>query len=133
MPQQNIINMRNAFTHNCCFFETSLETQVNRSLNGANNQSTDENLINMLSTGGFNEINTSLNYGADTGRVNTLKASQYNMTYMALEGAWSFGDDLNGNYGANNAQVRQDILATDGVESTIRDLYPVGRRQLVVK
>jgi len=115
-PQQNINNMRTAFTHNGCFFETSLETEVNSSPNGANNQSTDENSINMLSTGGFNVNNTSLNYGVDAGRVNTLKTYDYNRTCMALEGAWTFGGDLNGNTGSNNAQVRQDILATDGVE-----------------
>lgn len=112
-PQQNINNMRSAFVNNGCFLETSLETQVNDSPNGANNQSTDENSIAALSTGGFNVNNTSLNYGVNTGRVNTLKTYQYSRTCMALEGAWTFGGDING---AGNAQVRQDILATDGVE-----------------
>jgi len=115
-PQQNINDMRAAFVHNGCFFETSLETQVNSSANGANNQTTDENSINMLTAGGFNVNNTGLNYGADAERVNTLKTYGYKRTCMALEGAWTFGGDINGNNGSNNAQVRQDILKTDGVE-----------------
>jgi hypothetical protein len=105
--QQTMNNMRSAFVNNGCFFETSLETALN------NSQTTDESNIDMLTTASFNVNVASLNYGYDAGRVSTLRTYKNTRPCLAIEGAWTFGGDINS---SANAQVRSDILNEDGVE-----------------
>lgn len=116
-PQLSCIDMRKAFVNNGCFFETSLETKVTEGTNGGNNEVTDKQSIDILSNAGFSVENTSLNYGVDMGRVNTLKTYNGLRGCLALEGPWLIGGDIQNNATAGNKKMRQDILSTDGVET----------------
>jgi hypothetical protein len=116
-PQQSCNDMHKAFVKNGCFFETSLETQVNTGPDGANNESTDKQSIDMLNNSGFVVENTSLNYGVNAGRVNTLRTYNGTRNCFALEGSWLIGGNVNDDATAGNSQIRQDILSTNGVET----------------
>jgi hypothetical protein len=116
-PQESCNKMRNAFTHNGCFFETSLETKVNDDATGGNNETTDKKYIDQLTNAGFVVDNTSLNYGIDAQRVNTLKTYRNQRNCLTLIGPWLLGGNIQSDATSGNAQLRQNILATDGAET----------------
>lgn len=116
-PQESCNKMRQAFAHNSCFFETSLETKVNDDATGGNNETTDKKYIDQLTNAGFNVDNTSLNYGIDAQRVNTLKTYRNPRNCFALVGPWLVGGNIMSDATTGNAQLRQNILATDGAET----------------
>lgn len=116
-PQESCNKMRNAFTHNSCFFETSLETKVNDDATGGNNETTDKKYIDQLTNAGFVVDNTSLNYGIDAQRINTLKTYKNQRNCLTLIGPWLLGGNIQNDATGGNAQLRQNILATDGAET----------------
>jgi len=114
--EQLIANLKKAFLKKDAFFETSLETQVNSGPNGQNNIETDKKYIDLLTNAGFNVDITSLNYGVDPQRVNTLKTYRGNRLCLALDGPWLIGGNILSDVN-NNSKIRSAIVATDGIET----------------
>lgn len=116
-PQKSCDNMRKAFFKNGCFFETSMETQVNDSPNGINNETTDKKYIDLLTNAGFAVDNTSLNYGVDDQRIKTLRTYNGTRSCLTLVGPWTIGGDIESDATIGNKQIRDNILFTDGMET----------------
>ena len=105
-PLQMSINMANAFTHKDAFYETDMNYP----------EAQDERNIKCLTSGGFNILFTSLNYGISTERVQTLKNYEGKRECLALMGPWTLGGDILGD-APGNAALRENIKATDGMSA----------------
>ena len=116
-PQKSCDDMRKAFIKNGCFWETSMETGVNSSPNGVNNEATDKKYIDLLTNAGFIVDNTSLNYGVSTQRINTLKTYRGQRTCLTLAGPWTVGGNILSDTEPGNKQIRDNILITDGMQT----------------
>jgi|GEM_PF-1279093 hypothetical protein len=116
-PQKSCDNMRKAFLKNGCFFETSMETQVNDSPDGINNESTDKKYIDLLINAGFSVDETSLNYGVDVQRIKTLRTYDGTRSCLTLVGPWTVGGNILSDGTIGNKQIRDNIIITDGMET----------------
>jgi hypothetical protein len=113
-PLANLQAMAAAFTNKGCYYAASTETSVQAS-GDVENDSVDRANINQLITAGFNVSSAAINYGTTPERTATLRTYRGNRLCYQLWGPFSFGGDINSNYG-DNAAIRADILATDGIQ-----------------
>jgi hypothetical protein len=105
-PLHMSINMANAFTHKDAFYETDMHYP----------EAEDKRNINCLTSGGFKILDTSLNYGITTERVQTLENDEGKRECLTLMGPWTLGGDILGNAPGNLA-LRKNIKATDGMSA----------------
>lgn len=116
-PQESVNNIQKAFVKNGAFFETSMEEKVNNAPYGGNNEETDKKYLDLLTKGGFSVDYTSLNYGISSQRVTTLQTYKGDRECLLLAAPWFVGGNVTSNGGRDNKQLRENILATDGMQT----------------
>lgn len=112
-----------AFGNKSCFFETSMETQVNSSTNGFNNEISDRRSIDLLTDAGFSIDYASVNY-LDVNkkedclsRINLIRTYKGDRKCLSLYGPWGFNGNISSDAFEDNIRARECTSWCDGIET----------------
>lgn len=119
-PQQTLRNLYDTFEGKSAFFEATMETKVNDSATGYNNEETDRRTIDQLSDAGFSVDYTSVNYMTVSDAAYCKERMKLVATYrgkrkcLYLCGPWCFGGSIRNDKDAMEMCTWGDGTQTDG-------------------
>ena len=119
-PQQTLKNLYDTFEGKSAFFEATMETRVNDSPTGYNNEETDRRTIDQLSDAGFSVDYTSVNYMSVSEadyckeRMKLVATYRGNRKCLYLCGPWCFGGSIKNDKDAMQMCTWGDGTQTDG-------------------